>query len=238
MGIILAVVIFENIDNQINKSINYIQIKSQYVPTNKTASDLGKTFNEQIDKLKINPDKFTVKSINQIPQKIQQVNPISKKPQINSVELKSQIHRLVNQLRENNGVKALQWDEKLANIAKTHSKDMADNNYFSHTSPDGTGPEKRATLFGYVCQNKLENKPGSIGENIFQNNLYNSVWYVGEVVVSYDWKTQEQIAHSTIDGWMSSQIQRDNILENSYKKHGIGVAIADNGKIYITQNLC
>lgn len=44
-------------------------------------------------------------------------------------------------------------------IAQFHSDDMAQNNYFSHNSPNGDGPGERAKKMGFMS---------SIGENIAQ----------------------------------------------------------------------
>ena len=78
--------------------------------------------------------------------------------------------------------------------------------------------------------------PG-LAENIYQNNLYDSVTYYNGIP-SYDWNTQEEIAQSTVEGWMDSPGHRKNILTSSYDREGIGVAIATNDKVYITQDFC
>ena len=38
-----------------------------------------------------------------------------------------------------------------------------------------------------------------VAENIFQNNLYDSVTIIG-IVPIYDWNSQDQLAQSTVDG--------------------------------------
>jgi len=42
---------------------------------------------------------------------------------------------MVNEDRAANGLAALVWDDTLAAGARTHSRDMAENNFFSHISP-------------------------------------------------------------------------------------------------------
>ena len=74
-------------------------------------------------------------------------------------------------------------------------------------------------------------------ENIFQNNLYNSITYYGGVP-SYDWNTQEEIAESTVQGGMNSSGHRRNILTEYWKSECIGVVISNDDKIYITENFC
>ena len=66
--------------------------------------------------------------------------------------VESEIHRLVNEERAKAGKQPLQWNERLAELARQHSADMRDNNYFSH----GNFAERIRTVCG-----------GAAGENIF-----------------------------------------------------------------------
>ncbi|MCY1265840.1 uncharacterized protein, YkwD family [compost metagenome] len=54
--------------------------------------------------------------------------------------------------------KALAWNATLGTVAETHSRSMANGNYFSHTDKDGRIPSDRAELAGYNGR--------QIGENI------------------------------------------------------------------------
>jgi len=74
-------------------------------------------------------------------------------------------------------------------------------------------------------------------ENIFQNNLYDSYTSYG-VYTTYDWNTPDEIARSTVDGWMNSAGHRENILTPYYYSEGIGVAISSDNKVLITQDFC
>lgn len=76
-----------------------------------------------------------------------------------------------------------------------------------------------------------------IGENIFQNSLYEQAWLLEGEIVSYDWYTYEQIAKSTVDGWMKSPNHKENILTPAWQSEGIGISATDY-KVYITQNFC
>lgn len=55
-------------------------------------------------------------------------------------------------------VAALEWNDTLFSAATAHSQDMAQRNYFSHTSPDGKTSGDRALLAGY--------RFSALGENI------------------------------------------------------------------------
>ena len=56
-----------------------------------------------------------------------------------------EVIRLVNEIRAQNGLKALTYDWQLARVARYKSQDMKDNKYFSHTSPVYGSPATRLT---------------------------------------------------------------------------------------------
>ena len=70
-----------------------------------------------------------------------------------------------------------------------------------------------------------------------QNNLYDSVTTCNGIP-RYDWSTQEEIAQSTVEGWMNSSRHRKNIPTSIYERESIGVSIATDDKVYITQDFC
>ncbi len=116
---------------------------------------------------------------------------------------------------------------------------MASRNYFSHDTLEGKDPTDRGTFQGYHCQKTIGNLIYSgIAENIFQNNLYDTVWTTNGIPTSYDWNDLDSLATSTVDGWMDSPGHRENILTSTYDKEGIGVEISSDDKVYITQNFC
>lgn len=100
---------------------------------------------------------------------------------------------LVNNERATRGLKPLLADEKLAEVARQHSKDMFIRGYFSHITPEGKDPFARMNEAGISY--------GSAGENIA---LTPSV----------------EIAH---EGLMNSPGHRENILSREFGKVGIGV---------------
>ena len=159
------------------------------------------------------------------------------KPDI--AELEKQIHDLINVERVRNGLPSLSLDDRLSTIARVHSRDMAVNHFFSHDNLNGQDPTDRANSAGYTCyKNYGSYYTNGIAENIAQNNLYSSVTYVDAIPSSYDWNTPEQIAASVVNGWMNSPGHRQNILTSAYDREGMGVAIASDDKVYITQDFC
>jgi uncharacterized protein YkwD len=104
-----------------------------------------------------------------------------------------QVFALVNQARAQAGCKPLTDDPRLDTAAQQHSDDMANRNYFSHTTPEGVTFDKRETAAGY---------PSPGGENIAQG---------------------QTTAQQVMTDWMNSAGHRANILNCSFVAIGIGV---------------
>ena len=152
------------------------------------------------------------------------------KPEIRIPDLEQKIHEAINSQRKSNDRAPLAIDEELSKLARAHSEDMASRGYFKHVNPEGLTPMQRAEAAGYkVCQ--------LMGENIYQNNLYSRV-IEEKKKTTYDWNSMDKIANTTIKGWMESEGHRMNILDKNYTSEGIGVAIAADDKVYITQVFC
>src|SRR5262245_43006229 len=152
------------------------------------------------------------------------------KPEVRIPELERQIHDSVNEQRKTNERESFKWDDTLGNLARAHSEDMATRGYFKHVNPEGLTPMKRLLQAGY-------DKCRLVGENIYQNNLYSRA-ITERNRTTYDWNSMEKITTSTLKGWMDSSGHRQTILEKNYTSEGIGVAIAPDDKVYITQILC
>jgi uncharacterized protein YkwD len=163
-------------------------------------------------------------------------------PSIDTVEMERQIHRLINRERQNRGLAALNWDKKLAAIARNHSLDMAKNHFFSHINLQEEDPDDRGKRQGLDEKKQIGPNSWAIGlaENIFLNNLYDKVTTTTlngvTVKKEYAWKTQEEIARTTVQGWMNSPSHRSNILSPQYDRQGIGVAISGKD-VYVTDDL-
>lgn len=125
-----------------------------------------------------------------------------------AADLEAEVVALTQQVRADNGCETeLNLDDRLVAAARAHSADMAERDYFDHTSPDGEGPGDRATAAGY------------------------SAWGGENIAVGYP------TAQAVIDGWMDSEGHRANILNCGFAAIGVGVAEAgDGGGYYWTQS--
>jgi len=158
------------------------------------------------------------------------------KPNIKAADLEQRIHEFVNQERAKHGLLPLAWNPTLNMIARRHSQDMAKRNYFGHYSPEGRDVSYRYSEQGFVCELDMGAMCYTGAENIYENNLYDTVEYINDVPKLYHWVDLEAIAETTVKGWMSSPGHRRNILEPSWKTEGIGVAITNDNKVYITED--
>jgi len=116
---------------------------------------------------------------------------------------------------------------------------MATRSFFSHTNPDGQDATARGKLAGFACRKQISGNSfrEGLGENLYQDNLFSRI-HVSGTERSYDWNSSEEIAANSLRGWMNSAGHRHNILEKIYSQTGIGIAISDDDKVYVTQLFC
>jgi hypothetical protein len=106
-----------------------------------------------------------------------------------------QVADLINAERTKKGLPPLAIDIRLQEAAVSHSEDMANNDFFSHTGSDGSSLIDRLERAGYPWHRA--------GENIAAG-LSNPA--------------------SAVAGWMDSPGHRANILNPSYEQLGVGYA--------------
>ncbi|MFO7596293.1 MAG: CAP domain-containing protein [Desulfocurvibacter africanus] len=154
------------------------------------------------------------------------------------------VHKRINQIRAEHGLKSLTSTPDLAAIALGHSQDMARRNYFSHNSPEGRTPSDRADKYGYDCRVPVGGKRyQGIGENIFQITAYENIRRKmrdgRQVSEEYTWFTPKKMAEKIVTGWMNSPPHRAIILNEHFTRDGLGLVYAPDTKtVYITHNFC
>lgn len=115
-------------------------------------------------------------------------------------------HAEINKIRQEKGLQPLKLWPELSNCAREHSQNMA----------------AKKCPFGHQGFNKRYNsidqraRLALFGENVAYN---------------YNYENPVKVA---VEGWMESDGHRENILAN-FEETGIGVAITEDGKFYITQ---
>lgn len=105
-----------------------------------------------------------------------------------------QILDMTNIIRVRNGLNAVNWDEETAMVAYNHSKEMFQNDYFSHLSPLEGGLSDRLINGGVMFK--------VAGENI-------AARYVDAI--------------SAVEGWQNSEGHRTTLLNKEFTHLGVGV---------------
>lgn len=167
-------------------------------------------------------------------------DPLATAPVLDLVLIEQQVHQLTNEQRIAYNLRPLATDDVLVDIARAHSQDMADREYFEHVTPDGVTPADRGFAQNYHCR---KDYPGyyteGIAENLYMTDRFHSVTTYNGVPTAYQWMTELDIAEATVQGWMDSPGHRKNILTETYDREGIGVVLdSETLKIYVTQNFC
>jgi uncharacterized protein YkwD len=103
----------------------------------------------------------------------------------------SNMDRLINDVRSDNGLPALRRNTQLNAAARSHASDMSRQNFFSHTSSNGDTLRERVSDAGYTYRCAAENL----------------AWG----------QTSESAA---LDGWLKSPGHRRNIMDGRYKEYG------------------
>ncbi len=86
-----------------------------------TSKILRETIDQQLDNVQMEPIDVLVDEIKNIPQTIKEKNLTNQKPVIDKIKLEKKVHQLTNQYRTQHGLQTLAWDDKLSNVARSHS---------------------------------------------------------------------------------------------------------------------
>lgn len=103
--------------------------------------------------------------------------------------------RLVNARRLAAGCPKLKWDDRIAAIARDHSRDMVSRNFFNHINPDGKDSFERlkeSKLFFSAAAENIALGPRT-GKGVY-------------------------------DIWLRSPSHRENMLACRFTRHGVGRA--------------
>jgi len=142
------------------------------------------------------PDGSIVNDASMCQKPVEETKPV----EINATGLEKSIFDFVNYERIGKNITPLLYSNKLAQIARDHSKDMILKDYCGHDTPEGETSKDRI-------------KNGQIfflmsGENI------HCIWNI---------KNDTNLAETIVHDWMNSPGHRAAILTKEYSKAGVGV---------------
>lgn len=120
-----------------------------------------------------------------------------------------EIFLAINEQRRAHSLQQLEWDEKLAEQARSHSARMAARDEMSHVDPERgnlAARLKRAHINWRAC-----------AENLFEE------------------RGMDDPVQAAVEGWMKSEGHRQNILRSELQRTGVGIAARSNGTLFFTQ---
>jgi uncharacterized protein YkwD len=119
---------------------------------------------------------------------------------------------LINRERSSRGLTELKMDPTLVAVAREHSREMCDKDYFDHRSPT---PGKRTPMERYLGALPKRPRYACVGENLF---------YCSVVDV--------ERGHKAL---MNSPGHRANILFPRFRAGGVGIYTSETGEFWVTQ---
>lgn len=118
----------------------------------------------------------------------------------------SRLVGLINRDRAAAGLVPVRVDERLREIARARSQDMATRSYFSHEQPDGRN------VFDLITSRGI-------------------TWYgAGEILAWNSWAELDESAAAADTGWLESAAHRAIVLSTDYNYVGVGLALAPDGR--------
>jgi len=157
---------------------------------------------------------------------------------IDPADLERRVVAEVNKVRAGAGLSILRTIPKLREASRAHGRDMAQRRYFAHVSPTGSTPLDRFKRLGVRCRPLLSSGPLT-GENLFASDRVASYQSVGGGPMKpHRWHTIPSLVSQMVNGWLDSPDHRDNLLEEEWSAHGIGVVISAEGRILVTHMFC
>ncbi len=119
------------------------------------------------------------------------------------------LYEEINSVRLEHGLRALVPNERLLEIARSHSETMLAGGFLGHESPGGALPADRVRNAG-------------IGFQLVGENVARSLRPLGAM-------------HGVVEEWMESPAHRANILTPDFRETAMGAAVAPDGSFYVTQ---
>lgn len=121
--------------------------------------------------------------------------------------LEYQLFDLTNSARVKHELEPLEWHPEVSETARKHSADMAENEYFNHTNLDGQSPFDRMTEDDISYTTAGENLAAAQFSSLYAHH-----------------------------GLMNSEGHRQNILNDSFRELGVGVAFDEDDRPFYTEN--
>ncbi|MCK5738279.1 CAP domain-containing protein [bacterium] len=155
---------------------------------------------------------------------------------IHKKALEQVIFEEANWYRRQHGLEPFRHHVRLQHMARMHSQEMTDKQYFAHQSPD---PANRT--IEYRLRNSGLDFTGQIAENIAVTFTKPAILtgYDPVRLDEYPYFTYGDFANQIVVNWMNSKGHRHDMLNPNLTFMGIGIArgpFSQLDAVYVTQN--
>lgn len=140
---------------------------------------------------------------------------VARTEHLNLDHVADEIIRLNNELRRSKNLEPLSSLDSLKHLAKRHSLNMANKDFFDHRDPEGLNPHDRMQTFAPALLSK------NSGENI--------------ALRSHGGESETRFAEILMKMWQDSPEHYANLISPEFRHIGVALASAED-KIYATQS--
>lgn len=138
--------------------------------------------------------------------------------------VESEMIRLINEERSNEGLENLREMDIASSKARSHSERMSEYDEVAH---DLGGTTTDGRLADISC------RPG--GENVALAYLHERVEVENGTMYA---SSSKEAAELLMTSWMNSEPHRENILDPQWTVVGVGVEVSEQDDVYATQIFC
>lgn len=153
------------------------------------------------------------------------------RPEIDEAELEAAVLEAVNDRRAERGIDRLSTLDTLVAMARFHSDNMAAQGFLSHVAGGYTAAE-RYEEYGLAdrCRIADDSNTGVREDEELE--------VIGRVTVGENGTTEEELADAAVTTWFAEEEPRRRLTYRNAERIGVGVNVTDEGRAYLTVNLC
>lgn len=152
-------------------------------------------------------------------------------PEIDATTLEAAVLEEVNDRRAERGIDRLSTLDTLTEMARFHSDNMAAQGYPSHVAAGYTAAERYEEYeLADRCRIADDSNTGVREDEELE--------VIGRVAVGENGTTEAELADAAVTTWFAEDEPRERLTYQNAERVGIGVNVTDDGRAYLTVNLC
>lgn len=159
---------------------------------------------------------------------VDDINIFSDAEEIDITELNEKVASDLNNERIEDGKSELTLNEDISEVAEYKSNRMKNEEYISHTAPDGEDVRDRFDRYNIQCT--------SVGENLAQTHYDKDVNTEYSDIKNY--QSMSELSEGITSQFMNSPEHKENLLREDWDSHGVSTVITEDNEVYVTHKFC